>query len=489
MITNAFGTATNQHAGYLETRHPRVGLFHFPGDGGILIMRLDHKQKYQVTGRTADLLWMQINANGIPGWVDAQHTQSFGVDFNRIPITVNNPTEYERYFYYALNRKRHTVRWWSRFKKKTRWAENYSYPLTGQAIPHQDQQLAEKAVSYLKVKSSTLRSALSASLFAIAAIILLNLVDPYSGAAIGGFLGFVVFMLVVFMWLWTRITYIFKHGSNTQRLITAAALVVGAGSAIYAGAKVGQAGGKSSGKNSSGSGNFTESLRNIGEAAGAIAPMVGSVGGIMVQSEQVKNQREVTDRIVDGVFQTTDEPKAIATVSPIKNHTFISYRRSDSSDAARLLYDRLTTHFGQGGIFLDREGLFGGDDWAQKLDERLAECKVMLAIIGPDWYQHVLKDEHGNWVPDEAGNPMYRRRLLEEKDVVRRELVAAVNRDIPIIPIILSSGEPPAKKHQEYLPPELHDIYRFQYLILDPDHYDSVIGKIINAIQEEIGSY
>ena len=98
---------------------------------------------------------------------------------------------------------------------------------------------------------------------------------------------------------------------------------------------------------------------------------------------------------------------------------FISYRRDDSGYAAGRLFDRLSQRFGRDRLFMDIDTIGLGVDFAHSIDEAIAGCDVVLAVIGRDWLT--------------AADAQGRRRLDDPQDFVRQELVAALSRDIPEI--------------------------------------------------------
>src|SRR5262245_66523011 len=63
------------------------------------------------------------------------------------------------------------------------------------------------------------------------------------------------------------------------------------------------------------------------------------------------------------------------------------------------------------------------------LHEEVAKCGVLLAVIGSNWLD--ARDEHGN------------RRLDNPNDFVRIEIAAALQRNIPVIPILLEGARIP----------------------------------------------
>ena len=59
----------------------------------------------------------------------------------------------------------------------------------------------------------------------------------------------------------------------------------------------------------------------------------------------------------------------------------------------------------------------------------MSNCAVLLDLIGQDWLE--MKDAHG------------RRRLDDSKDFMRVEIEAALQRDVPVIPVLIGKAETP----------------------------------------------
>jgi hypothetical protein len=73
---------------------------------------------------------------------------------------------------------------------------------------------------------------------------------------------------------------------------------------------------------------------------------------------------------------------------------FISYRRSDDPGFALLIYQRLEQEFPGESLFMDVEGhIRAGDDFEAVLNAQVAQCDVLLAIIGARWID--ARDEDG----------------------------------------------------------------------------------------------
>jgi hypothetical protein len=120
---------------------------------------------------------------------------------------------------------------------------------------------------------------------------------------------------------------------------------------------------------------------------------------------------------------------------------FISYRRADSAGYAGRVMDRLDREFRRDLVFMDVDAIPLGTNFSKVLHEEVAKCGVLLAVIGPNWLD--LRDEAGN------------RRLDNPKDFVRIEIAAALQRNIPVIPILLDGATIPKASQ---LPEDLKDL-------------------------------
>ena len=108
---------------------------------------------------------------------------------------------------------------------------------------------------------------------------------------------------------------------------------------------------------------------------------------------------------------------------------FISYRREDSRHQAGRLHDRLVAHFGSEQVFKDVDSIPLGLDFRQVLTEQVAGCDVFLAVISDTWLSIAGK----GWT----------RRLDDPGDFVRIEVEAALDRKIPVIPVLVGSSSVP----------------------------------------------
>lgn len=125
---------------------------------------------------------------------------------------------------------------------------------------------------------------------------------------------------------------------------------------------------------------------------------------------------------------------------------FINYRSSDSHSYCALLFLELTRRFGTGHVFLDYMSIPAGADYVEELLGRVRGARVVLAVIGPDWFgQRGL---------------LRRARIRNVDDWIRRELVEAFRLGIRVIPVLV--GDMPLPREDE-LPRCLAPLARCQY--------------------------
>jgi hypothetical protein len=118
---------------------------------------------------------------------------------------------------------------------------------------------------------------------------------------------------------------------------------------------------------------------------------------------------------------------------------FISYRRDDSAGHVGRLYDTLSKRYGTQQIFVDIDHIGPGEDFVRALDDAVAKSMVMLVVIGK------------RWVIDESGYS----RLKNPNDFVRLEVVAALQRGLRVIPVLVQGAPMPSTRD---LPRDLHDL-------------------------------
>src|SRR5262249_25289693 len=147
---------------------------------------------------------------------------------------------------------------------------------------------------------------------------------------------------------------------------------------------------------------------------------------------------------------------------------FISYRRTDSAGYSGRVMDRLDRELGRDLVFMDVNAIPLGMNFSKVLHEEVAKCSVLLAVIGPNWVD--ARDEHGN------------RRLDNPNDFVRIEIVAALQRSIPVIPLLLDGARIPTA---DELPENLKELSFRNGMEVRHASFQDDMSRLLRALKEE----
>ncbi|MGH9277549.1 MAG: NADase-type glycan-binding domain-containing protein [Acidimicrobiales bacterium] len=145
---------------------------------------------------------------------------------------------------------------------------------------------------------------------------------------------------------------------------------------------------------------------------------------------------------------------------------FVSYRREDTSGHAGRLSDRLRSHFREARVFMDVDTIQPGVDFVQVIEEAVASCDVLLALIGQEWL--TSRDALGN------------RRLDNPEDFIRVEVAAALKRSIPVIPVLLEDARMPTAGD---LPPDLARLARINGLDISDKRWEYDVGRLVTTLE------
>jgi TIR domain-containing protein/sulfatase-modifying factor enzyme 1 len=146
---------------------------------------------------------------------------------------------------------------------------------------------------------------------------------------------------------------------------------------------------------------------------------------------------------------------------------FISYRRGQDAGFAGRLFDRLERTFRRKALFMDVDSIAPGQDFVSILEARVAECDVLLALIGRGWLT----------ATDEAG----RRRLDNAEDFVRIEIATALTQTKRVIPVLIDDVPMPRSKD---LPEVLKPLVRRQATRLSHDRFKADSDRLIRALKQ-----
>jgi hypothetical protein len=130
---------------------------------------------------------------------------------------------------------------------------------------------------------------------------------------------------------------------------------------------------------------------------------------------------------------------------------FISYRREDSGGHAGRLCDRLTARFGDDRVFLDIQDIRPGQNFATSIEDTIATCDCVIAVIGSHWLETMQQ------------------RAQASDDFVRHEIAAALKRRVTVIPVLMGGAHMPAAHD---LPAELAELSLLNAIEIRDERFD-----------------
>ncbi len=148
-------------------------------------------------------------------------------------------------------------------------------------------------------------------------------------------------------------------------------------------------------------------------------------------------------------------------MAPVPPQIFISYRREDGGHAGRLHAD-LAARFGEEAVFYDLHGIPAGVDFAAYLRQRVAECRVVVAVIGRFWSSATLH---------------------EKGDYLCEELATAFQLDKVVIPVLVPGGAEPRAVE---LPAEVAPLASRQYFVVSDRHWKLDVEELATTLAQSV---
>ena len=128
----------------------------------------------------------------------------------------------------------------------------------------------------------------------------------------------------------------------------------------------------------------------------------------------------------------------------------------------------LSQSFGQENVFRASRSIPPGGDYSKFLTDGIDSSKVMLAVIGRTWLEKTIKS---------LGD------LNRPRDWVREEIARAFEKEIPVIPILLSGT---SRLTDADLPPEISQLSSIQYIRFEYRSIESGFAQIRSAVSKYI---
>jgi formylglycine-generating enzyme required for sulfatase activity len=151
-------------------------------------------------------------------------------------------------------------------------------------------------------------------------------------------------------------------------------------------------------------------------------------------------------------------------LSDMNGKIFINYRREDDPGNTGRLADRLQEAFPEQ-LFMDVDSIAPGLDFVQVLQEQVAKCDVLLAVIGKNWVD--ARDATGA------------RRLDNPEDYVRIEIASALTQNKLVIPVLMGNTLMPRPSE---LPEAIKPLARHNAVRLTHDRFRTDVQSLIKAL-------
>lgn len=148
---------------------------------------------------------------------------------------------------------------------------------------------------------------------------------------------------------------------------------------------------------------------------------------------------------------------------------FISYRRADSAAAAAQLYDDLTERLGPGRLFMDVSSVGVGQAWSTAFAAYLETAAAVIVLIGESW---LVPSPGAEASPQETG------------DFIHGEIAAALQRGVPVIPVLLDDAPMPARSQ---LPPDIQALADRNAIILHSSRWQRDVDRLAMALESVTG--
>jgi O-acetyl-ADP-ribose deacetylase (regulator of RNase III) len=138
---------------------------------------------------------------------------------------------------------------------------------------------------------------------------------------------------------------------------------------------------------------------------------------------------------------------------------FINFRGHSQAGFAALLDRELSQTFGPDAVFLSSRSIRPGDDFVTEILRNLRQCRVLIAVIGPDWLTHGTvaggEDPQNDWV--------------------RREIAEAFVQGIRVVPVLVEDAPLPTEAQ---MPADISALSRCQYLRLHHRSFDYDLARV-----------
>lgn len=147
----------------------------------------------------------------------------------------------------------------------------------------------------------------------------------------------------------------------------------------------------------------------------------------------------------------------------------ISYRRDDTQATSNAIYRELVRRFGAERVLLDITSIPVGEDYDQFVRKIIGRAKAVILVIGPQW---LTTEKRGA------------RRLDDEGDAVRGEVLAALAANVTLIPLLVDGA---TAIEADALPAPLRPIARLNMMPIFERYWDTDMETLAKRLSPLLG--
>ena len=181
----------------------------------------------------------------------------------------------------------------------------------------------------------------------------------------------------------------------------------------------------------------------------------------ITEQDYVPKAKDIMDE-----FSYTEKPWLIAPPeSRSREHIvldnkkiFISYRRADSEEMANNIQAKLKVDYPSSKVFLDKSSMVAGEAFTEQIHNEIDNADIFLILISPRW-----------------SSIQGKARIKETADILRRELLRAVRKEKPIVPVLINNAKMPTKQS---LPKVLQFLTQLHAITVRDASFNADIGLL-----------
>lgn len=154
----------------------------------------------------------------------------------------------------------------------------------------------------------------------------------------------------------------------------------------------------------------------------------------------------------------------MSTAAGSRLRVFLSYRRDDCGIHAGRLADNLRDRAGID-VFLDVDAIAIGENFKARIEREIERCDVVIVMIGDDWLTLMGRD----------GRP----RIFDPLDWIHLEIRAALDRDVPVVPVLVEGAAMP---QPDELPEPIQELAYRQGAEIRVTHWTADVDQFMRLL-------